>query len=351
MEPPASPKPVTLRSIAERASISVSGVSLALRNHPSIPNETRRRVQKIAKELGYRPNPMVSTLMARIHTRRADSESPVLGMIFGGEFTEHYAKVPFYIDLLRGARDRAFQLGYRAEDMVLKHDAQSARTLHRALHAKNVRGVIIMPQSGGTECALSLEGLASCALGYTLHKPDLHRVVPNYEQGMRLAWRKLIERGYRRPGFVNTESHLAGTYYGRYGAFMAQAALHPKVDAIPPLVFPCLPEGADIDRCMDMFWAWFRRHRPDVLIFPPWGILEKLGKMIKIPDEAGVILADVESGWCQVKEDAAAIGSGAVDIVVAQIHRNETGVPANPKLMAINGQWVDGFSLPERKRA
>jgi len=46
---------VRLQDIAEKANLSVSAVSLALRDHPSISEESKRRIQQIRRELGYRP--------------------------------------------------------------------------------------------------------------------------------------------------------------------------------------------------------------------------------------------------------------------------------------------------------
>ena len=348
MKPSPSSKPVTLREIAERAGVSICTVSMSLRDHPRISAETRRRIQKIAKTVGYRPDALVATLMARIHTKRPSFESPVLGFILEEEDQGRYARVPFYRELIEGARDRAFQLGYQLEKITLTRGLSAARALCRTLHARNIRGVIVAPFSEGSECRLPFDGLASCALGYTLHKPDLHRVVPNYAQGMRLAWHTLLQRGYRRPGFVCTRPHLASTHYERFAAFAAQQEIHSELKPIPPLIFP-RASSEDIDGCMSMFMKWFRRHRPDVLIFPPWALLKRLREEIRIPEEAGVILTDVEPGWSQVREGASEIGSAAVDHVVAQIHRNETGVPVSPKQVAVNNHWVDGFSLPQRK--
>lgn len=48
-------KPVTLADIAERLGLSVSAVSLAMRNKPGLPAETRQRILTVAAELGYRP--------------------------------------------------------------------------------------------------------------------------------------------------------------------------------------------------------------------------------------------------------------------------------------------------------
>lgn len=49
-------KPATIKEIATRLNVSVSTVSRALHNHPSIGLRTRMQVQKLAEELDYEPN-------------------------------------------------------------------------------------------------------------------------------------------------------------------------------------------------------------------------------------------------------------------------------------------------------
>jgi LacI family transcriptional regulator, repressor for deo operon, udp, cdd, tsx, nupC, and nupG len=49
-------KPATIKEIAQRLNVSVSTVSRALHNHPSIGLRTRMQVQKLAEELNYEPN-------------------------------------------------------------------------------------------------------------------------------------------------------------------------------------------------------------------------------------------------------------------------------------------------------
>jgi LacI family transcriptional regulator len=49
-------KPATIKEIAKQLGVSVSTVSRALHNHPSIGFRTRTQVQKLAEELHYEPN-------------------------------------------------------------------------------------------------------------------------------------------------------------------------------------------------------------------------------------------------------------------------------------------------------
>lgn len=57
----------TLKDVAERAGISISGASLALAGSPRIPAATRTRVEEAAAALGYRANHAARTLRSRRH--------------------------------------------------------------------------------------------------------------------------------------------------------------------------------------------------------------------------------------------------------------------------------------------
>ncbi|MCX7914765.1 MAG: LacI family DNA-binding transcriptional regulator [Verrucomicrobiae bacterium] len=63
-------KSVTLEQVARAAGVHRTTVSRALRNHPGIPPATRDRIVKIAKQLGYRPNPLVSIYQAYVRAHR-----------------------------------------------------------------------------------------------------------------------------------------------------------------------------------------------------------------------------------------------------------------------------------------
>jgi LacI family transcriptional regulator len=51
-----SQKPATIKEIARRLKVSISTVSRALHNHPSIGLRTKMQVQQVAEELQYEPN-------------------------------------------------------------------------------------------------------------------------------------------------------------------------------------------------------------------------------------------------------------------------------------------------------
>jgi len=72
---------VSTRRIAQLAGVSPTTVSLALHNSPKIPAETKQRVIKIARRLGYRPNARVAELMAHMRLKRDPQREACFGVI------------------------------------------------------------------------------------------------------------------------------------------------------------------------------------------------------------------------------------------------------------------------------
>ncbi|RYD40551.1 MAG: LacI family DNA-binding transcriptional regulator, partial [Verrucomicrobiaceae bacterium] len=73
-------KRVTMGVLAKRLGLSESTVSRALKGDTRIGEETRARVAKLAADLGYRPNPMISALMA-VRGKRGGSEVGTVALV------------------------------------------------------------------------------------------------------------------------------------------------------------------------------------------------------------------------------------------------------------------------------
>jgi DNA-binding LacI/PurR family transcriptional regulator len=68
-------QPVRLKDIADKTGFSTNTVSLALRESPRIPIQTRELIQRAAAELNYLPNQIAKSLVSR-KPRRSASSSP-----------------------------------------------------------------------------------------------------------------------------------------------------------------------------------------------------------------------------------------------------------------------------------
>ena len=76
-----SPQRVRLKDIAEKADLSVAAVSMALKNHRSLPTDTIDRVKALADEMGYAPDPALSALAAHRSRLRVTKDFSVIGLV------------------------------------------------------------------------------------------------------------------------------------------------------------------------------------------------------------------------------------------------------------------------------
>lgn len=89
---------VSLKDLAREIGVSISTVSRALNNHPDISPEVTQKVQKLAAELNYTPNPLAMGLLKQA-TR-------MIGVIVPDLVTH------FYSSIISGIEDVAEEKGY-----------------------------------------------------------------------------------------------------------------------------------------------------------------------------------------------------------------------------------------------
>jgi DNA-binding LacI/PurR family transcriptional regulator len=89
---------ITIKDIASQLNISVSTVSRALRNHPDISTETKKRVIDTANELDYHPNAIAQSLKR--------NRSSLIGVIVP------QVKHDFFATVMSGIADVAYNAGY-----------------------------------------------------------------------------------------------------------------------------------------------------------------------------------------------------------------------------------------------
>src|SRR5215510_4788304 len=168
---------VTLQDIADRAGVSRTTVSMALRNLANLPLSTRRRIREMADALGYRPNPLVATLMS--YQRAAKSDRPkhlTLALILKFSRDDVW---PEYVspDLISGAVQRAGQLGYNVERFWVSDLKMDGARLSQMLSERAVPGLLVAPLSTPTgHLRLDWEGFSTVAIGDSVVRPELHRV-------------------------------------------------------------------------------------------------------------------------------------------------------------------------------
>ena len=347
---PDAPGP-TMRELAAALKMSVSTVSLALRNHTRVAGNTRLRVQSFARERGYRLNPSLTSLMSRVRSAQRAHYQETLGWIGSWDPVQpppDTRGAEYQFALWQGALERTRQIGYTLASFPLSERNMTGRRLGDILVARGIRGLLIppLPRSRG-RIRIAWENFSAVALSHTLVWPQLHRVVPDQHYNMQIVLGELRRRGYRRPGLLIPEKYDERSQNRFRSAFYFYQQRLPPQDRVPVSVCPLV---AYEETCA----AWLGRFKPDVLI--TLSHYRNIGR-IDVGDAAyserlGMVLLDYgvsDEGFTAIHENPVQVGATAVDQLVAQLNRNERGISENPPSILIKGAWVEGRTLPSKK--
>lgn len=349
-----------LSDIAREAKVSVSTVSLALRNLPQIPAATRERVQAAAKEFGYQPNPLVSAYQANVRSGRAQKYRGTIAWIddtpaqFGQERNAAYSAMQ------QGARKRAEEQGFTLDiiavpDIDRKNVAQAQSRLERIMGARGITGGIFPELWWARLLSCEWKSFAVAAYGGNagfVEKNDRSglgllrytNVGPDVYHDTRLALAHLRDLGYRRIALITS------TYQETGAGFRFTAARHAFSSEFPEMpLLKVWVEGRDASpEPPKGFRTWLRATRPDAVLTTLACARDWLAACnLDAPRDIGLahpFLRHHEEGWSGVRENYFLMGSALTDAVIAQILRGERGVPAYPKALAIAGHWEDGVT-------
>lgn len=337
------PRP-TQKEISRRAGVTQATVSLALSNHPSIAPATRTRIQALAREIGYAPDPYLSGLAAYRRGLRAPAFQAAIAWV-SNDPDDGWRRSATFHGYREGAAARAVELGYQLEDHNLRGPGMTPARLRRILQARNIIGLLLAPQpKPGVRLALPLEKLCAVTFGYTLAEPSLHLVALHQFRAMEIAFRRLRALGYCRPGLALAEESDLRADRNWSASFWSEQRALPSRDRVPMLL-PRRLDAAALTR-------WYRRHRPDVILsiweeVPQW--LAEAG--VRVPEEAGFAMLSVREGERSlggIGENPRLIGARATERVIEMIHRAEYGVPDVPVSTLVDGTWQDGPTLRRR---
>lgn len=324
-------KRVLIEDVARRAGVHASTVSRALRDDPRIRPEVRRRLREIAGEMGYAPDPHLRALAKyRAKGRPADYRG-VLGWLTNFPTRDGWRRRE-KIGYFAGASRRAKELGYDLEVFWLREAGIDGGRLRRILLARGIRGVLLPPQpSAGTRLDLGLDGLSAVSFGHTLEAPRLHVVHHHHYRSMRLLLSELQKLGYRRPGLAL----MAAVSRSVEGAWAA--AYRDFTDGAAPA--PLIEEALSGDRLLD----WARRERPDVVISDEGRALGWLRRGgVRVPEDCGFALTARHPGHPRcagIDENSEVVGATAVEQLTSLVERGETGAPAHPIDVLIEGAF------------
>lgn len=346
---PPSPR-VSLRDVAAEVGVSHVTVSLALRGDTRISAERRTQIAAAAERLGYRPDPMLSSLSAyRQGKRPAEIRSTVAWLNQWPE-PRKLRSLQEFDAYWRGARDYAMSLGYRLEEFVLGRDL-SAQRLQQILLARNVRGILLPPHNRFALPEFDWSLFSIVRFGISVPEPRAHIVTSDQKNCAAMAYEQMWARGYRRIAYVSAhrfEVNTGGNF--RAGFLSAQDNRIPLRRHLAPLVLSEDNTPGDVR----LLKAALRKGGVDAILtslsmLP--GLLDRAG--FRVPQDVGVATLSLLDGHFDagVDQNSFEVGRVAMATLAALIQQNERGVPAYCRRILVEGRWVDGSSLPSRAGA
>lgn len=331
---------VTLKEVAEKAGVSRSAVSRTFTSGASVSKETRRKVEKAAKELGYHPSALARALTT--------GRTKLVGLVSNNFSNPAFLEI---FDLFtRGLQDE----GLRPLLLNLSGETDAAHSV-RMLQQYSVDGVIVASSTIDQELASRFRNAGVPTVqAFGRASSDVHSVgIDNVACG-RLAAETLYERGYRKVGFLggpatatSTQDRLSGfedqarqfgdmittatysTAYSFDAGYRAMTALI-KLGGLPEAYF-----------CGD-----------DVLAIGALSAAQDAG--IAVPRELGLLgLNDMEmAGWANInmttiRQPFSEIIGSAIELMVSLLGRPDR----SPETRVFSCQVVERKTLRSKAAA
>lgn len=345
------PRP-TLNDIARLVGFSKNTVSLALRGDPQIPEVTRERIRKAAEKLDYQPNAVVSQLMAQLRASRTTRLQAKLALVNANRdpaALRSHPTIPTYVE---GCESRAAKLGYSFDRFWLHDPTINAARWLRILHTRGIKGLVLVGLMDSNHLPDQLgavwQQLPTVVTGVRTRDPSLSFCSVDHHNLALLAFERAMALGYKRPALV-LDDVIDALVERRFSAgYLTGQRSLPQRQHVP--IFGQLTEASKEPA---LFRSWLERYQPDVVFtlynnVVSW--LKASGR--RIPEDIGVIQLE----WRGTRPEIAGMnqhnfvtGEAAVDMVVSQIHNNETGVQEFPRATLIGATWVDGASVRDQR--
>jgi len=195
-------KRTTIKQIAGESGLSLSTVSLALRNKPGIPPETRQRILETAKALGYRARPS--------HNGNDKHHLAHIGVIVKSQPDDIPQANPFYSQVLAGielaCRQHHINLLYAT--MPVNQDNAPVE-MPRLLMEENLEGLLLVGAFVDQTLThvLGQKSVPVVLVDAYSSTNEYDAVVSENFQGAYQAVNYLIQNGHRRIGLIASHPH------------------------------------------------------------------------------------------------------------------------------------------------
>jgi DNA-binding LacI/PurR family transcriptional regulator len=318
---------VTIRDVARESGFSSTTVSIVLNNAPLaryIPATTKKRIERAAKKLGYRPNLFARSLRSkRSHT--------VGVMVF--DMTD-----PFCTLVLRGIENSLYQSSFLPILTDVHNERSRFERYLEMLLDRRVEGLIVVANwlflDINLLADLEKSSVPAAIIGRELDTDRISSLIVDNELGAHMAIEHLYSLGHRKIAFIRGPKALVDTSPRWKG--IRNFARTSGLELDERLILD-LPESRDpissFDAGYKLTEELIKRKRPFTAILAfddmtAFGTIRALAKAgIRVPDQCSVIGFD-DVATCSIytpslttiRQPLETMGAQAVGIVVEGIN-------------------------------
>ncbi len=197
----------SLNDVAKKAGVSIATVSRVINKGTNVNDETRAKVLKAIKELKYQP----SRVAKRLRSKSASSN--LLGVLIPD------IQNPFYVDVLRGVEDVAYENNYAIIMCNFAQDEKKEKMYLEILQQESIDGLVAAPSHERDPKVIKLvkEGLPMVCVDRGLLDVDVDVVVVNNQKGAFGAIDYLAKKGYKRIAYISGQKQIPSSRYREEG--------------------------------------------------------------------------------------------------------------------------------------
>ena len=328
----------TSRDIADLAGVSQATVSRALRNSPLVREETRTRIQQIARDLNY----FVNRNAAGLRTHQSNAIALLIFDDTDNTDDSHTRMNLFFLSMLDNITRSAARLGYDVL-VSLQQLTDDWHVEYQASHRAD--GLILLGYGDYTEYGEKLDALIAANTRFIIWGPPVedlpgHSFGCDNEDGGYQATRHLIDLGRKRVAYFGHKARRSPEHAARYAGY-AKALREAGMECDDRLREPA--DNSEIQgyqavrRLLDngeQFDAIFAV--TDLIAIGAMRALQEAG--LHVPDDVSVVGFDdmplaeyVTPALTTVRQNARMAGDGLVEGIVNLIQ----GKPVTSQFMAV----------------
>jgi DNA-binding LacI/PurR family transcriptional regulator len=323
--------PPTIYDIAREARVGIGTVSRVFNNHPSVSDETRKRVLRVASRLDYHPHPFARGLARR------RTNAILVFVPFVASF--------FFVEILQAVQQRLAEVDC---DLILHgvpHPDHAELSLRRNSFRGRVDGILFFSMTMPAEFAEEYMNLkVPVVLVDTSHKKFDSFSVENVN-GAYTATNHLLDLGHTRLGMLNAcaDSPPARERLKGFRSALKDAGIEPNADWIrhsPPGRLDGFTKEAGYQLAKEMFRG--SRKLPSALVvasdIQAVGALEAIREEgLRVPEDVALIgFDDIELarhfGITTMRQPMSEMGTLAASRLIERM--------ANPALPIIHQSFL-----------